>query len=345
MSSPILIWGAGAIGGSLGAGLIRAGHEVVFVDNVAAHVEAINKDGLEIVGPLLQATVPAKAYLPEDLTGTFDRIFLCVKALHTESAAKALAPHLSPDGYVVSAQNGLNELVIAEIVGRERTIGCFVNFGADYFEPGIVQYSGRGAVVVGELEGQRSERIVVLHQLLQDFEPNAILTDNIWGYLWGKLIYGAQLFATALTNEGIADCLADPAFRPVLTALGQEVGAVAKAAGIKTEAFNGFDPAAFAPGATPALIDKSLDDMVAFNRRSAKSHSGIWRDLAIRKRQTEVEPQLGPIVATGQRLGVPTPLTARLIEMIIEMENGTRQFSPDNISELAQSAQAMAAAH
>lgn len=339
VSSPIVIWGAGAIGGSLGAGLARAGHEVIFVDNVREHVDAINARGLQIVGPLLEATIAARAFVPEELTGTYDRIFLCVKALHTEAAARALAPHLAPDGYVVSAQNGLNELVIAEAVGRERTIGCFVNFGADYLEPGVVQYSGRGAVVVGELDGQNSARIAALHTLLQDFEPNAVLTGNIWGFLWGKLIYGALLFATALTNEGIADCLAEPKFRPVLTALGQEVGAVAKANGIATEAFNGFDPAAFAPGAPQSLIDKSFDDMVAFNRRSAKSHSGIWRDLAIRKRRTEVEPQLGPIVSTGRQVGVPTPLTARLIEMIVEMEGGMRSFSPDNLGELAKAAQ------
>ena len=343
MTRPIVIWGAGAIGGSLGAGLIRAGHEVIFVDNVREHVDAINAKGLQIVGPLLQATVEARAYLPEQLTGSYDRMFLCVKALHTEAAARALAPHLAADGYVVSAQNGLNELVIADAVGRGRTIGCFVNFGADYFEPGVVQYSGRGAVVVGELDGARTERIAGIHKLLLDFEPNAVLTENIWGYLWGKLIYGAQLFATALTNEGIADCLAEPKFRPVLTALGQEVGAVAKANNVATEAFNGFDPAAFMPGASQDLIDKSFDDMVAFNRRSAKSHSGIWRDLAIRKRQTEVEPQLGPIVSTGRTVGVPTPLTARLIEMIVEMEQGRRQFSPDNLSELARAGQAVAA--
>lgn len=343
MSGPILIWGAGAIGGSFGAGLIRAGHEVVFVDNVRDHVEAINSRGLEIVGPILGDTVRAKAFMPDELTGTFDRVLLCVKALHTEAAATALAPHLAADGAVVSAQNGLNELVIAKIVGPERTVGCFVNFGADYLEPGIVQYSGRGAVVVGELDGRRSDRIVALHELLRDFEPNAVLTDNIWGYLWGKLIYGAQLFATALTNEGIADCLADGRFRPVLTALGQEVGAVAKANGVATEAFNGFDPAAFMPGAPQALIDRSFDDMVAFNRRSAKSHSGIWRDLAVRKRQTEVQPQLGPIVSTGQRLGVPTPLTARLIAMIVEMEQGQRSFSPDNMLELERAGQPVAA--
>jgi 2-dehydropantoate 2-reductase len=344
MSAPVLIWGAGAIGGSIGAGLIRTGHEVVFVENVPEHVEAINAKGLKIVGPIFETTVNAPAFLPEALSGTFDRVFLCVKALHTEAATRALKPFLGEDGYVVSAQNGLNEMVIAEIVGRNRTIGCFVNFGADYLEPGVVQYSGRGAVVVGELDGQRTNRIAALHRLLQDFEKDAVLTGNIWGFLWGKLIYGAQLFATALTNDSIADCLANAQFRPVLTALGQEVGAVARASGVETEAFNGMNPAAFAPSASQALIDRSLDDMVAFNRKSAKSHSGIWRDLAVRKRRTEVEPQLGPIVEAGSRVGVPTPLTARLIEMIVEMENGKRSFSGENLAELARTAGAQGVA-
>ena len=156
MSAPILIWGAGAIGASFGANLVRLGHKVVFVDNVPEHVAAINANGLEIVGPIVQMVVKVPAFLPEEVTGQFDRVFLCVKALHTEAATMALAPHLAADGYVVSAQNGLNELVIEKIVGRERTIGCFVNFGADYLEPGIVQYSGRGAFVVGELDGARA---------------------------------------------------------------------------------------------------------------------------------------------------------------------------------------------
>lgn len=343
MTGPILIWGAGAIGGTLGAAFIRAGHEVVFVDNVPEHVAAINHNGLRIVGPIFEDTVRAKAFLPLDLTGQFETIFLCVKALHTEAAARALEPHLAPEGVVVSAQNGLNELVIANIVGRERTMGCFVNFGADYLEPGIVTFGGHGAVVIGELDGTTSDRVVALHKLLLDFEPNSVLTGNIWGYLWGKLIYGALLFATALTNDSIADALANPVYRSVLADLGREVGAVAKASGIVTEAFNGFDPAAFVPGASQTQVDRSFDDMVAHNRKSTKSHSGIWRDLAVRKRQTEAQDQLGPIVSAGQRNGVPTPLTARLIGMIQEMETGHRSFSPDNMMVLASAAQSTVA--
>ena len=70
MSTPIVIWGAGAIGGTLGAALIRAGQSVVFVDNAADHVAAINAGGLRIDGPIFQDTVQAPAFTPETLTTT-----------------------------------------------------------------------------------------------------------------------------------------------------------------------------------------------------------------------------------------------------------------------------------
>ncbi|MDR6666589.1 2-dehydropantoate 2-reductase [Rhizobium sp. 1399] len=335
MSEPILIWGAGAIGGTLGAAFIRAGNEVIFVDNVKEHVDAINEKGLKIVGPIFEDVVEAKAYLPEELEGTFARTFLCVKAHHTEDAAQMLVEHLASDGYVVSAQNGLNERVISRIVGEHRVVGCFVNFGADYLEPGIVQYSGHGAVVIGELDGGFTDRAEDIYELMKQFEPKALITNNIWGFLWGKLIYGALLFGTALTNDSIADVLDNPTARPVLRRLALEVATVAAINNIKPEAFDGFDPAAFGPLATPEETDKSFDDMSGHNRKSVKSHSGIWRDLAVRKRKTEVDAQVLPVVEIGQESRVPTPLAARVISMIHEIEEGKRPLTVANIEELA----------
>lgn len=320
----ILIWGAGAIGGSIGAALAHAGHDVLLVDRAADHVAAINRSGLEITGPIRQYRVRARACTPEQVEGTFQTVFLCVKAQDTEAAALALAPHLAQDGVVVSAQNGLNERVIAGIVGEARTIGCFVNFGADYHGPGLVMYGGRGAVVAGELDGRRSARIEAVHRLLRIFDEDAVLTANIWGYLWSKLIYGALLFATALTDDSIADVLDAKRYRPVLAALGQEVAAVAAAERIRLEPFDGFDPAAFTAGASADALARSFADMVAFNRRSAKSHSGIWRDLSVRRRRTEIDAQIGPIVATGKEHAVATPLSGRLIALIHDIEDGRR---------------------
>ncbi len=330
----LLIWGAGAIGGTLGAYLIQAGHDITFVDRAADHVAAINQKGLTITGPIAEFTVPATAFTPTTLPGQWEIVLLCVKAQDTAAAALDIAPRLSPDGFIVSVQNGLNELEIAAVVGREKTVGSFVNFGADYLEPGLILYGGRGAVVLGELDGTISPRIQAMHQTFLDFDPNAIVTENMWGFLWGKLAYGAQLFATALTNESIADSLADPAYWNLYIALATEVLTVAIAQGITPEAFNGFDPHAFLPGTARDVSLGSLDGMVAFNRKSAKTHSGIWRDLAVRKRRTEADAQLGPIVAAGKQAGVPTPLTAKVIELIHEIEEGQRPQQTSNLDEL-----------
>ncbi|HSG07058.1 MAG TPA: ketopantoate reductase C-terminal domain-containing protein, partial [Longimicrobiales bacterium] len=204
------------------------------------------------------------------------------------------------------------------------TVGCFVNFGADVMESGVIQRGNRGAVVVGELNGAMTSRAREVHTLLSLFERDAVLTDNIWGYLWGKLAYGSLLFATALAEASIADVLASKAHRPVLVELGREVMRVAAAQGIRPEGFDGFNPRAFGATALAADAHDSLDRLVAFNRASAKTHSGVWRDLAVRKRKTEVDAQIAPIAELGDEVGVDTPLVRRLVELIHDVEEGRR---------------------
>ena len=337
----LLIWGAGAIGGTLGAYLARAGDDVTLVDTVVEHVAAITGAGLRVTGPIDEFTVRLPAFTPRTVTGTWDTIVLATKAHHTDVAVRALLPHLTADGCVVSAQNGLNELAIAEVVGAARTVGAFINFGADYMEPGAIHYGGRGAVVVGEIDGRITPRVSAIREAWRHFDPRAIVTPNIWGYLWGKEAYGAMLFATALTNESIADALSMPAYRHLYIALAREILAVAAARDVRAEAFDGFDPAAYLITAPKGAAERSLEALVAHNRRSAKSHSGIWRDLVVRKRATEVDPQLGIVVTLGAEAGVPTPLTARLVAMIHEIERGVRPLSLDSLDELAAATQSI----
>ena len=331
----ILIWGAGAIGGTVAAHLRRAGLDMTIVDANAAHVQAIRERGLRITGPIENFTQPLPACTPGDVAGAWDTIFLCVKALHTALAARQLAPHLAENGVVVSLQNGFNELTIAETVCRERTMGAFINFGADVLDPGVVQFSGRGAVVVGELDGRQTQRLARVHRALHHFEPGAITTDNIWGYLWGKMGYGALLFASALTPASIVDVLDSRDARPALTALAQEVMAVAAAEGVTPLGFNGYDPAAFGPSGTGTAIDASFDAMVAFNRRSAKTHSGVWRDIAIHHRKTECDAQFAPIQNLARRSGVAIPHVERLVSLMREVESGARPLALGNLALLA----------
>jgi 2-dehydropantoate 2-reductase len=331
---PILIWGAGAIGGTLGAYWARAGVPVLLVDIVREHVEACRTTGLAIEGPVETFTQVVPAMTPDELRGSFSRIVLAVKAHATEAALDGLARHLAPDGYVLSAQNGLNEIAIAARVGDARTMGCFVNFGADWLGPGRILFGNRAAVVVGEIDGLTRERTRAMHALLRIFEPDAVLTDNVWGYLWGKLAYGAMLFATALNGESMSENFADPARFPVFDRLGREVMQVAAARGVRPVGFNGFDPSAFAPGATAERSRASVAALAEFNRHTAKTHSGIWRDLAVRKRRTEVDPQIGIIARLGAEVGIDTPAIGTLVALIHDIEDGRRPQSLDTMQVL-----------
>lgn len=321
-SDPILIWGAGAIGGVLGAYFARAGHAVHMVDVVADHVEAMRTTGLRIEGPVEEFTQILPASTPDALTGQFSRIYLAVKAHHTVPAMEMLIPHLAPGGYVVSAQNGLNELTIAQMIGADRTVGCFVNYGADWHGPGQILFGNRGGIAVGELDGRMTDRARAVHALLQLVEPDAALTDNIMGYLWGKMGYGALLFATALTPLSMSDAMERPQARASYIALGHEVMRLAQAMGARPISIYGFDPAAFL-ALDQGAMQASLDRMIANNRKTAKTHSGIWRDLAVRKRKTEVDAQIGVMVEMGAKAGVPMPVVTKLVDLIHAIEDGT----------------------
>ena len=332
MTESILVWGGGAIGGTIAAYWARAGIDVLLVDIESDHVTTCRSRGLEISGPVDEFVVRIPAVTPDEVLGRFSRVILAVKAQHTRAAIEMIRPHLTADGFVVSAQNGLNELTISEVVGKGATIGAFVNFGADWHGPGQVLFGNRGAVVVGEIDGTVGGRTEEMHQLLQVFEPDAVLTDNIWGYLWGKLAYGAMLFATAINNDSMADNFANPSRSELWVAIGREVMGLATKRGIQPVGFNGFNPMAYLPGASDLEAQASIEEMAEFNRGSAKTHSGIWRDLAVRKRKTEVTEQLGVLVKLANEVEYEVPLITTIIDLIHDIEDGVRDMSDETFA-------------
>jgi 2-dehydropantoate 2-reductase len=330
------VFGAGAIGGTVGAHMVRGGESVLFVDRDVDHVRAMQADGLTIRGFGETFTVPVEATTPDALPERLETVLLACKAPATEDAVRSFADRLSPDGCVVSLQNGLNELVIARQVGEQRTVGAFVNFSADYLEPGLIHFAGRGTFVVGELDGSMTPRLDELQRALGHW-GNVQPTDNIWGYLWGKQAYGAMLFATALTNDSMADAIDQ--HRQVTCALAREVLRVAAAQGVTPLGFDGFEPDAIS-ASDPGVVDPSLDRLIAIRHTDEKTHSGVWRDLAVRKRRTEVDAHFLPIVERAEQFNIQVPLLRRMIEMIHDIEDGRRELNSANLDELAASAEA-----
>ena len=307
--------GGGAIGGTLAFHLARAGHPVSIVDTDAGHVAAIADRGLTLRRPDGDETVELPAFVPDAAPPTFGRVLLAVKAQATEAVVPWLTPRLAEDGFVVSLQNGLNEGLIASHVGPERTVGAFVNLFADVVEPGVVRDGGLGALVVGEPDGRITDRVEEVVADLQAWGP-AKATANVEGYLWAKLGFGAMLTTTALADAPMADLI--DRHRPLMHALTAEVFA---AAGDRTlEPFDQFDPAAYLPG-TPGR-EAATDRLVAWLRTQPKDRSGIWRDIAVRRRPTEVPTHYRPVLAAAARHGIPVPGLERLVAQIGELEAG-----------------------
>ncbi|HUY98943.1 MAG TPA: 2-dehydropantoate 2-reductase [Thermomicrobiaceae bacterium] len=333
----ITVIGAGAIGGTVGAFLTTAGYDVTLVDVVPEHVRLMNERGLHITGVRGDHFYPVRAVLPDQLSGPLETVLLCVKGHFTAPAITQYGPMLAPNGYVVSLQNGLNEEIIAREIGPERTVGAFIHFGADYLEPGLIQLSQEQAIHLGELDGRISPRLSELQSILSHVMP-VDLTDNIWGYLWGKLVYGAMAFAVSTVDAPVHEVLADPRGRRVGRAASVEAARVGQAQGYRLESIGSFNPNAFLPGpGLEARADVELDELAGEMGSSLKQYMGIWRDLKVKRRQTEVDMQSGVVVERGRELGIPTPVNAAVVRLVKQIEQGERGMGLDNLDVLATS--------
>lgn len=333
--TPITIVGAGAIGGTVGAYLDGAGYDVTLVDASPEHVEAIREHGLRIIGARGDKTFRPRIILAEDLSGSLGPIFLCVKGHFTEGAVRELEPLLAPDGYILSFQNGLNEALIAERVGRERTVGAFVHFGADLLEPGLIQLGYEATIQVGELDGRITPRVEALREALGHAMPTKV-TDNIWGFLWGKLVFGATGFVVSCVDAPVAEVIDDPLGRSLCRTASAEAYLVARTRVDRVEPIGEFEPESFAPGeGMEERADETLVALADAWRGAIKQHMGIWRDLKVKRRKTEVDMQVGQIVATGWEQGVPTPVNAAVLEVMHEIESGERGMEWSNLQEIS----------
>jgi len=332
----ITVYGAGAIGGVTGAALARAGHDVLLVDRAADHVAAMNAHGLTIENRDGSVTVPVRAISPGTLGPDLGLVLLAVKSQDTPAALEVLAPRLAADGAIVSLQNGLNEELIARAVGAPRTIGCLVNWAADWIAPGRILHGGHGALVLGELDGRLSDRVQGLAKLLAVVAPTEV-TDNVLGYTWAKHVYGALLVATAVVDAHVYEVVErSPEVQQMLVALVVENMRAAEAAGIRLEPFDEYAPADYRAAARgdAAARQRAMGIIGGHYRQHTKTKTGIWRDLVVRRRKTEVGALLGATVAKARTLGVGMPLTERLIAMIEDLELGRRVMSWANIDEL-----------
>jgi 2-dehydropantoate 2-reductase len=327
-----VVVGAGAIGGTLAFYLARAGHQVAVVDVDPQHRAAIANHGLVIErgGEVYSQPVSA-VWAPDDAPMNMPRVLLAVKANGTVDAATWLADHLAEDGYVVSMQNGLNEPVLIERLGPTRVVGAFVDLFADVVSPGTIRDGGAGGLAVGELDGTISKRV---RDVVSDLQVwgGAVATDNVLGYLWSKLGFGGMLAATALADDAMGELV--DRHRQGLHALAREVFTLADELGIGLEGFDAFEPSAYGPGASEQEADEATDRLVAWLRTQTKTRTGVWRDIAVRHRPTEIPAHYAPVLAAADEHRVAMPVLRAMLVELAEVESDPLSMGEERLARL-----------
>lgn len=345
----VTVVGAGAIGGLCGAWAFLHGEDVILVDAWREHVQAINENGLLVDGSRGRHHLKGiRALLPEQLTEPLELLFLACKSQHTRSAMEQIKHLITPETVVVSLQNGMNEPVIAEVLGGySQIIGAIPDYGGALVEPGFIEATHNGPAYVGELDGAVTERVKEVHRILSHLTTTH-LTTNMWGRLWAKQCYSSQIICSALVNAPIFAVLGEDRAKRLAGALVREAMTVPETLGISMDIGDFWDPTVYQPKdaeGTRKLMANIEHALGLLNRKRLepaepgayvyrKRGSGIWWDLVFRQRKSEVEGLTGDVVARGQALGLDMSCNEKLCSLIYEIEAGERELGWHNIDEL-----------
>jgi 2-dehydropantoate 2-reductase len=341
VSSPAyVIVGSGTIGGIIGAFLAADGKDVLLIDSNAAHVSAINADGFTITGlQPMSVRVPAMHTSQLNmLQSDIPFIILAVKADATTQALAPLVPLLSPQGVVLTVQNGLELYRVAELVGAHRALGGCVSFGGHFEAPGHVSYAVRGDFSVGSMSAG-SPLVSPDFQRSLAGPLSCRVTSNILGKIWGKLAIVAMWTATAIVDEDVPVLLRDAHYHCVFTELSAEVLRVAAAVGVSVEPSMGLSSHLLSQGperdrAESLYIHDQLSYWDSVESPDGLKRTGAWRDLALRNLRSEVHVALKDVTSLGARSGVSTTMLSALDEMVSDVERGIRTRTPANLNDL-----------
>src|SRR5215217_36410 len=345
------IIGAGAIGGLAGAYMTRAGHDVLLVDRWQEHVDALNANGMTIDGVRGDLNVKVKATTTDQLSGDLGVVLIATKSQHTLEALKQIMPLLTAESAVVSYQNGFNEpdmvalLDEAGLPGKNIVIGSIPNYGGALVDPGYIEFVHEGPIQLGELSGEMTPRLKELGDALSAL-TEVQYSDRIWGQIWAKEVYSAQVVFSALADAKIRDTLGIEKYARTAGAVVKEALEIADANGIDIQAFDFFDPANYRVKTAEDtkkllanidhaiwLLKKDQDNKPTHNFK--KKGSGIWWDIVYRKRPSETRAFAGKLIEFGKQAGADTRLNEKMVNMIYEIEDGKRELGFHNFDELA----------
>ena len=316
------ILGAGALGIIIGALMTKNGKQVDLIDSYQENVDALNADGARVTGNL-ELHWPVTALTPQEMRGAYDLILLLTKQTANEMALPRLLPHLHPDSIVCTLQNGIPEDGVAAIIGRERTIGGAVGFGATWLRPGVSELTStleaveKFAFEIGELDGVVRPRLETVKEILSAAGGTTILT-NLMGIRWTKLLMNATFsgmsaalgcsFRNLLTDEKAMTCIAHIADETIKVCHGK---------GYRMVEMQGADMEFLELGSKADIAGKMDFYRKVWGRHNNKA--SMLQDLE-KGNNTEIDHINGVVCRSGRECGIATPFNDKVVEIVKQAE-------------------------
>ena len=331
----VLVVGAGAIGGTVAVLLKKEGYDIRIKCHIPEIKELIETKGFYLHGAKGEHHVDFKCYHEVEEFGDekFDIIIIATKYAHVAASAKLIMPYLAEGGIIVGMQNGILTEELAEIVGRDKAVGCMIGFGATRNADNDVTMTSLGEYYVGMLDGRKTPMLEEFAKMLSNVVP-AQVTLDIKGRQYSKLIINSCINAVAgITGEKLGTILKDVRAQDLFLNIAREGMAVAKAMNIKVPKY----------GAVLEYRMLALSNAKWYNsiikivvRMVGKLYSDV-KPSTLQSieagEKTEIDILNGFFVVNGDKYGVDTPVNDKLVAMIHEIEEGKRKCTPDNLAE------------
>ena len=305
----IVIAGAGAIGGYIGARLARAGADVILFAR-GAHLEAMRERGLRVEGAEESFEVRPSVTGSLESIGPADVVFLGVKAHSLTELAPRLVPLFHQDTVVVSTQNGIpwwyfqyhgGELdgltlervdpggIVARSIEARRVVGSLAYFATEIEKPGVIRHIEGNRISFGEPDGTKSERCTRIAQALIAAGLRCPVSTRFRQEIWVKLL-GNVAFnpISALTGGTLVRMATHPETSALVREIMKETEAVAQRLGIE--------------------LPISIDQRIAGAAKVGEHKTSMLQDLEA-GRPMELDAVVGAVIELGERLGIPMPST------------------------------------
>lgn len=332
----IAFLGTGAQGSSIAADFALAGHDVTFIDQWPAHVEAIRAKGITVNFPTRQVNVAVPALHLCDVAEVkqpFDLIFLVVKAYDTTWASHLIKPILAKDGFVIGLQNGMTHEDIAAVVGRHRTIGAVIEIASNMWVPGITNRQNdhdESWFALGALDPAQQPRVHAVADILR-CTGRVEVVDDIRSAKWMKLVVNAaELIPSAIIDTALNDAARIPEMLEIMRAAGYEAMQAALADGATIMPIIGMAPVM--SNNPERYVDEIFAEVLrTFSREDTLTTSlQDWR----KGRRAEVQEVNGWVVDILRAHGRDAPVNRRIVELAFEIEAGRARPEPANLARL-----------